>query len=165
MHSVEFGRIALLNKSDSSLSGKYYVYIKVDGSEVLSSINAYDVSKMDGNIFLNFGSLNKTNKVYDIDYDPVTVTYEKADEISLLDLKRNGSEIDEKILLDRYQTQLELYKDMLEASFSMKVKEKIIYSFHMPLFYVLSGILLFAKKEYVYDQSSNTFSSSKESIL
>lgn len=31
---------------------------------------------------------------------------------------------------------------------------RVIYSFHMPLFYVLSGILLFAKKE--YDKSLNT---------
>lgn len=52
------------------------------------------------------------------------------DGIILVDYKTDKAD-SEEILLTRYSAQLNLYADMLEASFSMKVKEKIIYSFHL----------------------------------
>jgi len=87
LHTIEFGRIALLNESDDSETGDYYVYYKVDGVEINSCINPYDSSKFtQSTMFFNFSTANTSNKVYD-----ANLTYEEPQIISVSDLNKNYS--------------------------------------------------------------------------
>ena len=52
----------------------------------------------------------------------------EGDELVLLDYKTDRVK-EEKILIDRYKVQLDLYKRALEAATCRKVKEVYIYSF------------------------------------
>ena len=102
LHEIEFGRIALINNNTGALSTNYYVYYKVDGVEKDSTINPYDVSKMNGSMFVNFSDGNTMNKVYDIRY--VSSIYEIPDRISVKDLKKDGASIGEKCYLNGHKT-------------------------------------------------------------
>ena len=87
LHEIEFGRIAVLN-SDGTTTGTYYVYLKVDKSEIRSDVTAYDATKMSASMYLYYNSSNSSgenvNTFYDISYN--AETYETADNISISDL-------------------------------------------------------------------------------
>ena len=99
MHEIEMGLIALFDSNDV-LTGNYYLYYKVDGVEIDSYVNPYDLSKMDGDMFINFSSGNTSNKVYDIKH--IEGPYEIPDRISVKDLTKSGSSIGELICLSEH---------------------------------------------------------------
>lgn len=100
MHEIEFGRIALFQ--NEKVTNNYYVYYKVDGVEIDSTVNPYDVTKMDGTMFINFSSGNLFNKIYDIQH--ILGPYETPDRISISDLKISGSNVGQSILLNAHTT-------------------------------------------------------------
>lgn len=102
MHEIEFGRIALLNENDGSLINNFYVYFNVDGVKKGEHINPYDVSKMDGTMFLNFSAANTSNKLYDTRY--VAGPYEIPDRISVSDLQSGGASIGKELTLSAHKT-------------------------------------------------------------
>ena len=58
----------------------------------------------------------------------IDVFWEEDDGIVLMDYKTDRVD-DDKELMVRYEKQLELYKNAIEASYGTKVKEVLIYSF------------------------------------
>ena len=58
----------------------------------------------------------------------IDVFWEEDDGIVLLDYKTDKVD-DANALMVRYEKQLELYKNAIEASYGVKVKEVLIYSF------------------------------------
>ncbi|MBO6282550.1 MAG: PD-(D/E)XK nuclease family protein, partial [Pseudobutyrivibrio sp.] len=58
----------------------------------------------------------------------IDVFWEEDDGIVLLDYKTDRVDSDEQLMV-RYEKQLELYKNAIEASYGVKVKEVLIYSF------------------------------------
>ena len=58
----------------------------------------------------------------------IDVYWEEEDGIVLLDYKTDRVDADKDLVL-RYERQLELYKNAIEASYGVKVKEVLIYSF------------------------------------
>ncbi len=102
MHIIEFGRIAILKNSNPT--GEYYVYYKIDDIDMDSFIATYDISKMDGSMFINYSSGNTMNKILDVSH--IDGPYETPDRLSIEDLKYNGYSIGKEALLNehhRYQ--------------------------------------------------------------
>ena len=58
----------------------------------------------------------------------IDVFWEEDDGIVLLDYKTDRVDSEEQLMV-RYEKQLELYKNAIEASYGAKVKEVLIYSF------------------------------------
>ena len=98
IHEIEFGRIALFY--NGVLTDQYFVYYKVDGVEIDSTINPYDLSKMNGEMFINFSVGNTQNKIYDINH--IDGPFEIPDRISVSDLEKDGATIGEVIKLDEH---------------------------------------------------------------
>ena len=79
LHDIEIGRIALFDGENPT--GKYYVYYKVDGVEIDSDSNPYDVSGIDNRLFFHFSTDNKNNNIlYDVDYSEETLAALRAKE-------------------------------------------------------------------------------------
>ena len=86
MHDIEYGRVALLDSGTAT--GNYYSYYKLDGVEVRSDINPYDVSTIDSRFFFNYSDGNTSNKIYDASYEKTS--FEVADVITVNDLMVDG---------------------------------------------------------------------------
>ena len=60
----------------------------------------------------------------------IDVFFEEPDGLVLLDYKTDRVAIPQE-LISRYKVQLDLYQEALERAWGKKVKEKLIYSFHL----------------------------------
>ncbi len=99
MHEIEMGMIALFNNSNEP-TGNYYLYYKLDGVEKDSYVNPYDLSKMNGDMFINFSEGNTQNKLYDISH--IDGPYEIPDRISVKDLLYDSLTVGESIVLNEH---------------------------------------------------------------
>lgn len=99
MHEIEFGRMCLY--SNGERTNQYYIYYKVDGVEKDSKVNPYDISKINGSMFINISEGNTMNKIYDINH--INGPYESPDRISIKDLLIDGAPFGGSFKMDSHQ--------------------------------------------------------------
>ena len=90
LHDVEYGRVALLEGGNPT--GNYYSYFKLDGVEIRSDINPYDVATIEARFFFNYSAGNTKNTIYDAFY-----TYEKPQYVSISDFRSGGNPVGDKV--------------------------------------------------------------------
>jgi len=96
-HSVEYGRLAVMN--GETFTGRYHVYVKIDGDLVYAIDQALQTNISNGGYFKFSG----TSGLEFTDVDPglvVELTYEEPKEISLSDLKLNDNLIGKVLDID-----------------------------------------------------------------
>ena len=163
LHEIEIGRIALLQ--NGAFSNKYYFYYKLNGVEIDSTVSEFDLSKMDGFMFINFSSGNTSNKIYDMRYTPGP--YEIPDRISISDLKYDGVSIGDTIYLNEhhrytYTSTAEHKSVVLSFLYDVKTPSSVSCQLHFSNSWLgdkHGGIIWFKNNEHLISKAGGGYAS------